>query len=296
VSTAVGRREDVVVRRRRRPGQRSDLPARVLRQVVLIVATLICLYPIVFMLTTALKTNHQYLNDTFGLPWPLDFSHFRAAMDGGAFGTWFKNSLILTAGSVIVSTACAVLAAYAIARMRFRGQRTFLALNMALMVVPPVTMLIPLFAEFDQLGLVSTYQGAILVYAGLTMPFSVFMLTSFFRTIPDELIDSAMADGASTFRILWQILTPLSGPALITLVVVNSLWVWNELLIALTFLPDDRLKTLMVGITTVFSGRYTLDVPTMMAGMLLTAAPMVLLYLLGQRFFIRGLTAGALKG
>jgi ABC-type glycerol-3-phosphate transport system permease component len=157
-------------------------------------------------------------------------------------------------------------------------------------------MLIPLFSEFDALGLVSTYRGAILVYAGLTMPFSVYLLTSFFRSIPDELIESAMADGASSFRILWQIVLPLSAPALVTLVVVNALWVWNELLIALTFLPEDRLKTLMVGITTVFQGRYTLDVPTMMAGMLLTAAPMLVLYLVGQRFFIRGLTAGALKG
>jgi raffinose/stachyose/melibiose transport system permease protein len=268
----------------------------VARHVLLVAATVICLYPIAFMLMTALKTNHQYLNDTYGLPWPLDLSHFRAAFDGGAFGTWFKNSVILTVGSVLLSTVCAILAAYAIARMRFIGQRVFPLLNVALMVVPPVTMLIPLFSEFDQLGLVSTYQGAILVYAGLTMPFSIYLLTNFFRTIPHELIESAMADGASTFRILWQVVLPLSGPALVTLIVVNALWVWNELLIALTFLPEEHLKPLMVGITTVFSGRYTLDVPTLMAGMLLTAAPMLVLYLAGQRFFVRGLTAGALKG
>jgi ABC-type glycerol-3-phosphate transport system permease component len=241
-------------------------------------------------------TNKQYLNDTFGFPWPLDFSHFRSAMQGGAFGTWFKNSLILTVGSVVVSTVVGVLAAFAIARMRFVGARAFLLLNVALLVVPPIVMLIPLFSEFSDLGLVSTYQGAILVYAGLTTPFSVYLLANFFRTIPDELVESAMVDGASSLRVLVQIMLPLSAPALVTLVVVNSLWVWNELLIALTFLPEDNLKTLMVGITTVFQGRYTLDVPTLMAGMLLTAAPMLLLYLLGQRFFVRGLTAGALKG
>ena len=281
---------------RRRRTSRTGMAGTVARHVLLIAATIVCLYPIAFMLMTALKTNEQYLNDTYGLPWPLDFSHFRAAFDGGAFGTWFKNSVILTVGSVLLSTVCAILAAYAIARMRFIGQRVFLLLNVALMVVPPVTMLIPLFSEFDQLGLVSTYQGAILVYAGLTMPFSVYLLTNFFRTIPYELIESAMADGAGTFRILWQVMLPLSGPALVTLIVVNALWVWNELLIALTFLPEEHLKPLMVGITTVFSGRYTLDVPTLMAGMLLTAAPMLLLYLAGQRFFVRGLTAGALKG
>jgi raffinose/stachyose/melibiose transport system permease protein len=293
VATAVESRTTAA---RGRRTSRTGMAGTVARHVLLVAATIVCLYPIAFMLMTALKTNKQYLNDTYGLPWPLDFSHFRAAFDGGAFGTWFKNSLILTVGSVLLSTVCAILAAYAIARMRFIGQRIFLLLNVALMVVPPVTMLIPLFSEFDQLGLVSTYQGAILVYAGLTMPFSIYLLTNFFRTIPHELIESAMADGAGTFRILWQVMLPLSGPALVTLIVVNALWVWNELLIALTFLPEEHLKPLMVGITTVFSGRYTLDVPTLMAGMLLTAAPMLLLYLAGQRFFVRGLTAGALKG
>ncbi len=135
----------------------------------------------------------------------------------------------------------------------------------------------------------------IIIYAGLTAPFSVYLLTSFFRTIPDELIESAMADGASHFRVLWQIIAPLSAPALVTLIIVNSLWVWNELLIALVFLPEDRLKTLMVGVT-VFQGRYSLDVPVLMAGMLLASVPMLALYLIGQRFIIRGLTAGALKG
>jgi ABC-type glycerol-3-phosphate transport system permease component len=135
----------------------------------------------------------------------------------------------------------------------------------------------------------------ILIYAGLTTPFSVYMLTNFFRSIPRELIESALTDGASHLRVLLQIVVPLSLPALVTLVVVNSLYVWNELLIALVFLPEDELKTLMVGLT-VFRSRYNLDVPVTMAGMLLAALPMIILYVFGQRFFIRGLTAGAVKG
>ena len=179
--------------------------------------------------------------------------------------------------------------------MRFRGQNLLLSVNIALLIVPPIVLLIPLFAQYADLGLIGTYRGVIIIYAGLTAPFSVYLLTSFFRTIPAELLESAMADGASHFRVLWQIIAPLSAPALVTLIVVNSLWVWNELLIALVFLPEDRLKTLMVGIT-VFQGRYSLDVPVLMAGMLLASVPMLILYLIGQRFFIRGLTAGAIKG
>ena len=117
----------------------------------------------------------------------------------------------------------------------------------------------------------------------------------FFATIPRSLEEAAKIDGAGSLRVLVRVVVPLSAPSIMTVVVVNTVWVWNELLIALVFLPEDRLKTLMVGIT-VFQGRYSLDVPVLMAGMLLASVPMLALYLIGQRFFIRGLTAGAVKG
>jgi raffinose/stachyose/melibiose transport system permease protein len=266
-----------------------------LRQVVLIAASLVMLYPVLFMVGTAFKTQSQYLDNPYSLPWPLTFDNIGSAFRGGAFLTWFKNSVILTLGSVVLSTSAGALAGYAIARMRFIGRDLLLIVNTALMVVPPVVMLMPLFIMFTNLELVSTYQGAILIYAGLTLPFSVYMLANFFRSIPNELIESARTDGAKPFAIFWRVILPLSAPALVTLVVVNALWVWNELLIALVFLPEDSYRTLMVGVT-VFQNRYNLDVPVTMAGMMLASIPMLLLYLFGQRFFIRGLTAGAVKG
>jgi len=279
----------------RRPRRLRFRLGKIFRQLVLAIAGLTALYPIVFMASTAFKDRAQYLENQYDLPWPLYFGNFSAALRGGTFFLWFKNSVILTTGSVVLCTVCAALAAFAVARMRFRGRDVFFSLNVALMVVPPVVMLIPLFVLFVDLGLVSTYQGTILIYAGLTIPFSIFLLTNFFRAIPRELIESALTDGATNLRVLVQIILPLSAPALVTLVVVNALWVWNELLIALVFLPEDELKTLMVGIT-VFRSRYNLDVPITMAGMLLASIPMILLYIFGQRFFIRGLTAGAVKG
>jgi ABC-type glycerol-3-phosphate transport system permease component len=120
------------------------------------------------------------------------------------------------------------------------------------------------------------------------------MLTNFFRSIPSEVLEAGLMDGASTFQLLIQIILPLSGPALITMVVVNALYVWNDLLVALVLMPKDDLRTLMVGIT-VFGSRYNSDVPVSMAGMLLASVPMIVLYLLGQRYFIRGLVAGAVK-
>jgi ABC-type glycerol-3-phosphate transport system permease component len=134
-----------------------------------------------------------------------------------------------------------------------------------------------------------------LVYAGLITPFAVYMLTNFFRTIPHEIVESALIDGATSMGILGRILVPLSAPALVTLIVVNSLWVWSDLLIALVLLPSDNKRTLMVGIT-VFGSRYNSDVPVAMAGMIMASIPMLLLYIFGQKYFTRGLVAGALKG
>jgi ABC-type glycerol-3-phosphate transport system permease component len=277
------------------PRKRRREPADYVKQAVLVVAAISATIPVLFMVLTSVKSDDQYSNDVLGLPWPLTPGNFSEALKGGEFVTWLKNSVILTGGAVVASTIVAALAAFAIANMRFRGREVLLSLNVALMVVPPVVMLIPLFIQFTELGLVSTYRGVILIYAGLTAPFSVYLLTSFFRTLPHELFESATIDGAGHGRILWSIVLPLARPALVTLVIVNSLWVWNELLVALVFLPREELKTLMVGVT-LFQGRYSLNVPVLMAGMLVASTPMALLYLAGQRYFIRGLTAGALKG
>jgi raffinose/stachyose/melibiose transport system permease protein len=280
--------------RSRRVGLRVR-PSRILRQAFLLATAVVVLYPIYFMVATAFKGRDDFLSSGLSFPWPLHWDNFSEATRGGSFGRWFTNSTIFALGSTTLSTLIAALAAFAIARMAFRGRSVLFSISTALMIVPPVVMIIPLFVLYTNLSLVGTYPGVILIYAGLTIPFSVYMLTTFFRAVPRELFESAALDGASHFRILWGIVLPLSAPALVTLVVVNTLWVWNDLLIALVFLPSDELKTLMVGVT-VFRSKYNLDVPVTMAGLLLAALPMAILYLFGQRFFIRGLTAGAVKG
>ena len=160
--------------------------------------------------------------------------------------------------------------------------------------VPPVVMIVPLFVLYSQLELISTFSGAIIIYAGLITPFSVYLLTTFFRTMPRELFESARMDGAGDLLILWRIVLPLSLPALLTLVVVNALYVWNDLIIAIIFLQDDAKRTLMAGIS-VFQGRYEEQIPLVMAAMVIASAPMLILYILFQKHFIRGLMAGAVK-
>lgn len=273
---------------------RSITASNALKQGVLLVSAFLALVPTLFMITTALKSDEEYAIDKLGLPdWPV-LENFRAVLLDSPFLSWMANSIILVMGAVLLSTVVSCLAAYAIACMDFKGRETLLALSTSLMAVPPVVMIVPLFVLYTQLGLISTYQGTILIYAGLIAPFSVYLLTTFFRTVPKELFESARIDGAGPFLILIKIVLPLSLPALVTLVVVNSLYVWNDLLIAIIFLQDDAKRTLMAGIS-VFQGRYNNQVPLTMAGMVIASAPMLILYIVFQKQFIRGLMAGAIK-
>ncbi len=222
------------------------------------------------------------------------FDHFDVVLFQSPFFIWMGNSAILAGGSVLLSTAVSCLGAYAIARMTFRGRQALFSISVALMAVPPVVMIVPLFVLYSRLGMISTYHGAILIYAGLITPFSVYLLTTFFRTLPRELFEAARMDGAGDFLILWRIVVPLSLPALLTLLLVNALYVWNDLLIAIIFLQDDAKRTLMAGIS-VFQGRYENQIPLVMAGMVIASAPMIILYIAFQKYFIRGLMAGAVK-
>lgn len=264
------------------------------RQILVIAATLLALFPVYFMTVSSFKTKAEYLANKWGLPPSLTLANFNTALAGEKFFMRFANSAILTVGSVAISLVIACLAAYAFARAEFRGKRVLFNLILTLMVVPPVVMVVPLFVSMVRWNLVNTYQGTILIYTGLLLPFSIYLMTNFFQTIPREIVEAARIDGCSNLGVFWRIMMPLSAPAVITLIVVNALWVWNELLIALVFMQKDELKTLMVGIAALRSRNYV-DIPVTMAGLLIATIPIVVLYMFGQRYFIRGLTSGAVK-
>lgn len=159
--------------------------------------------------------------------------------------------------------------------------------------VPPIILVIPLFIFFARLGLVNSFPGVILVFAGL-LPFSAFLFVSFFESPSPALLDAAALDGADRLAILKQILVPLTLPAIVTQLLVNLLYIWNELLVVLIFLQSDDRKILAAGITA-FQGRFFHDTPLVMAASPVVAAPMVVAYLVAQRAFVRGLIAGSLK-
>lgn len=263
------------------------------RQLVLLIATAIALVPVYVMITGAFKTQAEFLASPWSLPASWSFRNFHVAVSNG-FGRWLLNSLIVTSISVAATMALAASAAWGYSRWRFAGKQAVLSLCIALMVIPPVVLLVPLFQLGAYLHQISTFQVVIVIYTGLMLPFSIYLLASFFSQIPESLVEAAIVDGASSWTVFRRVVLPLSGPPLITLGVVNLLWAWNELLIALVFLQSDTKKTLMVGISE-FQSKFNLNIPVTMAGLSIAVLPLVAAYIFGQRYFIRGLTAGALR-
>jgi len=270
---------------------RTRVAAAVSRQAFLLLVCVGSLYPIWFMVSTALKHNQDYVLDPTGFPSHATFHNVWVALHDLPVPHWLLNSVIVTVSSVAIATLIAMLGAYAIVFGEFVGRELLLKVNVVLMVIPPVVLLVPMFVLMVDAGWINSLRSVIVFYCGLLIPFSVFFLVNFFRTVPGELVEAAVVDGASPFRVLRLIVTPLSAAAIFTLMVVNAIYVWNELLIALVFLQDENKRTLMAGLT-LFQGRYNTNQPLILAGAFVSILPVILLYLSGQRFFVRGLTAG----
>lgn len=269
-----------------------QLPAWLAKQLALLSLTLLTLFPLYFMTINSFKTRQDFLKNSLGAPQSIEMQNFLKILQHPNLGRWFTNSIILTAGSVVLCTAIAILAAYAFAQMNFPGRDTLFNLITPLMVIPPIVMVIPMFVLFRQLRLVNNLGGPLIIYAGLMLPFTIYLLRNFFVTIPREIKEAALMDGCTGFQVLTKIYLPLSRPALVTSIIVNAVWVWNELLIALVFLQTEELRTLIVGITTSLQKRFTLDVPSLMAGLTIATLPMIIMYIIGQNALVRGLTAG----
>ena len=276
--------------------QRRKAIGTIIQQYIMISMAFLALFPIYYMVVTTFKTRQEYHHNMFGPPVHFVLSNFQKSFRSGQqFITWLLNSTLITFASVIIGILFASLAGYAFSNMKFKGKRVLFNFTISIMVIPAVVMIIPLFDLFVRLGIINTRPSVILIYVGLILPFCIFMLANFFVTVPKDILDAAKIDGCSHLRILWVIMFPLSKPVIITLMVVNAIWVWNELLIAMVFLQADKLKTLMTGLI-LFKSRNILDLPMIMSGLVVTTIPMVILFAIGVRYFMKGLYAGSIKG
>jgi ABC-type glycerol-3-phosphate transport system permease component len=264
------------------------------RHLFLVLASLLVLSPLVMMLITALKSNKEYAANAVGIPSNPTLENVKTVLDDPHLATWLTNSVIITAGSVALAAVVSLLAAYPIARASGRWPGMLIPLLILLIAVPPVVLVVPLFIVMDNLGLLNSKLGVIITYSGLLTPLSTYLLVGFIRGIPSALDEAAMIDGAGRGRVLLFVLLPLMRPALVTVGVVGSVYVWNEFLIALLFLQSQGSQTIMVGIASL-EGRYGINETLLAAWSLIASVPIVVAYLFGQRFLVRGLVSGALR-
>jgi raffinose/stachyose/melibiose transport system permease protein len=232
--------------------------------------------------------------DGISIPDTWHWGTFASAWRDGGFAESFRATFLVAAVVVAMVTSFSILAAYALALMRFRGSRVLLYVFMAGIVTPYVALVVPIFFQFQALGLLGTYWGLILPEAGLYLGFGVFWMHSFFRSLPLSLVEAARLDGASSFRILWSIYLPISRPAIVTLMMLTFLSSWNEYLVPLIIGGAGTTPTVSLGLAS-FQGQHMTDVPSLAAASLIVAAPAVVLYVLTQRTFFRGLLDGAVK-
>jgi len=195
---------------------------------------------------------------------------------------------------VVLSVFLSTLTGYAFALLPVPGKKVLYPLMLLGYMVPLEAVIIPLYHMMNRIDLIDTYWALILPQVGLSVSFGTLWMTSFFQTAPRELADAAAIDGCNRWQVLWRILWPLARPAVLTLVVLVFTWTWNEFLLALVLVQKETMRTLPVGLA-FFQGRYSADIPLMAAGSLIVAGPILLVYILFQRYFIRGMLGGAVK-
>jgi ABC-type glycerol-3-phosphate transport system permease component len=251
-------------------------------------------YPLVFVALAAFKTQAGYAADPLGLPNPPTTAFLERAIEVGNVGQYTLNSLLVVGGAVALITVVASLAGFALTHLRFPGRGILLIGIVGLMTVPATVLMIPLYRTVGQLGLINTYPGLILTYAALNLPFSIYLVASYGAGLPREILEAARVDGAGVWSTFGRIALPLSYPALATLVTLNFLWLWNELLFGLLILQEPAKRTLQVGLATL-QGQHTTPIPLLAAGLLMSLAPVLIVFFMSQRNLARGLTAGAVK-
>lgn len=274
-----------------RPG---DVVGALTKHGAVLLITLAALVPLYFMVSTSFKTEVQYAQSQLTLPTSPNLVNYEQILGNPMFLTWIRNSFVLTVVSVTIGIAISSLAAYALACIDFRGRQAAFIGFVSLLGAPAITLLIPLFRVMVETNLINTLQGTIITYVGLMIPYTTYFLTGFFRRLPGALFEAAQLDGANHFMMFRKIALPLSRPGVITLAIVNTLWVWNELLIAIVFLQRNEMRTLMAGLT-LFQGQFSSNVPAVMAGLTIAALPMFVLYVVGVRYFLSGFLAGSEK-
>lgn len=266
-----------------------------LSHLFLIVLLFLSLYPFIYMLATSFKTNGQFYSHFFGFTFPFHFENYVVAWQSISKNIW--NSVYISVTSVVIIIITSSLAGYAFARLRFFGKNFLYMAVLALLMIPSLLTLIPLFLEIKKFGLLDSYWGLIIVYAAGGQAFTIFVLRQSFASLSEELFEAARIDGCTELRAFWQIALPLSKSVIGTMAIWNLLSIWNDYLLPLVIISSPSKFPITVGLIQ-FQSQFvsqTLYGP-MFAGYVIASLPLLILFLFTMKMFINGMTSGAIKG
>ncbi len=272
---------------------RVRLGERVLTYVILAVFSLSALLPLLGVALTALTPQDEG-SATLSLPSRLAPGNLVQAWTTSGFSNYLTSSAIVAGSVVLASTVLAIPAAFAFAKLRFAGQTVLFYLCIVGLTVPQEAYVIATYFTFRTVGITDTYLAVILPQIAQSLSFGIFWLRNFFVGMPDSLIEAARLDGAPDRAVLWRVVAPLARPAILTMVMLVFMWTWNDFLWSLVMISSESLRTAPLALT-FFQGRYLTNFPLLAAAAVLVALPIVVLYLILQRYFIRGLLSGAVK-
>lgn len=248
------------------------------------------LYPLAWAVLNGFKSNLELFGDPWGLPSTWRWENFQKAWNLGVV-RYLMNSVIVTGASVVTTILFSAMAAYALTRHRIPFANAITVLLLGGMMLAPTVALIPLFRLLQAIGIFDTYWALIILYTAFRIPFTVFLIRAYMITLSREMEDAAIVDGASRWQIFWLVIMPLSRPIIVSAALLQALFAWNEFVFALVFINDTDLKTLPVGLLQM-QGRVLSDWPVLFAALTIASIPMIVLFLAGQRQFIRGLSEG----
>ena len=267
----------------------------VVRIVILLFFTFIAVAPFLVLPIVSFKTKSEFIKHPLSLPSTLNFENYVTVFERANILRSFTNSFIITAGSLILEIFVGTLAAYAITKMNFKKANAFSSFFMIPMIFPIQTITIPVYLIYIRIGLLNSYQGMIILYAAIGIPMVVFMMTSFMKTIPIQISESAMIDGASHFTIYSRLILPLLKPVISTLTIISGLSIWNDFYLPQIMLTTTTMKTLPLKVYDFF-GQYSSDWTLICTCLMYVVVPIIILYCFLQKNIIGGIAAGAVKG
>jgi len=266
-----------------------------LKYIFLIVVGIFILYPLYMVVVNSFRTNTNIMMDPFGLPDKLMFDNYVKAWTNGTLYALYKNSAIVTFGSVALIALFSSMVGFVMSREDFRFRKLLFTLFIIGMTIPFQVGIIPLYLQMNSFGLTDSHLGLIIVYVVNYLSFSTYIMYGFIRRISRDIQEAALIDGVSNFGMYWRIILPLSPAVVTSVVIFNLMFVWNDMFFSLVMMQTKLRKTLTIGLLN-FRGQYQSDYATMFAGVVLVSLPMIALFFLLQKRFIEGVSSGAVKG